>query len=69
MNPHLTPFDVVVLAGIGGFAALLLFLALLLLGVGIYRALCELEDRLRRRRDLKTCRAINALGTTPGEPQ
>ncbi|WP_435601289.1 hypothetical protein [Streptomyces sp. C10-9-1] len=67
MSPHLTPLDVILLAGIGGFAALLLAAGFSLLAFVLYRAFLRLDDRLQRRRDLQTCLAINALDTTTGD--
>ncbi|WAZ20221.1 hypothetical protein STRCI_001322 [Streptomyces cinnabarinus] len=65
---HLTPWQVFLVAVIGGFAAGLANTLLRLMWRGLDRLFEDFvtwRDACRTRRDhLRTCRAINALGTT-----
>jgi hypothetical protein len=57
-------FTVAALGGLAGVLGLALFLVLALIVFAIVSRLVEARDaRRERRRDLKTCRAIDALGT------
>lgn len=62
----MTVHQVLIVACIGGLAALLGVAAIVLLGVAVYTAVPRVIDahdaHRARRRDLKTIRAINALG-------
>ncbi|MFJ2719419.1 hypothetical protein [Streptomyces sp. NPDC087437] len=64
----MTRTDVYVVAVVGGLTVVIALLAAAILAAGVYLGYARLhewrEARRRRRRDLKTCRAIEALGTT-----
>ncbi|MGW3417037.1 hypothetical protein [Streptomyces phaeochromogenes] len=61
-------YDVLAIGAIGGLAALVGLIVLAAISLGVYaitrRAVTVHEASQERRRTLKTCQAINALGTT-----
>ncbi|MFB7596927.1 hypothetical protein [Streptomyces sp. NPDC056160] len=63
----MTPHQVLAVAALGGFAAIVSLLVFAFLAVAVYAAVARLfeirEARREQHRDLKTCRAIHALGT------
>ncbi|MEU9208495.1 hypothetical protein AB0D27_11210 [Streptomyces sp. NPDC048415] len=64
----MTPSQIFSVAAIGGLAALIGLIAFVALAVACYHAVTRIHDqyeaRQERRRHLKTCRAIDELGTT-----
>ncbi|MFD1656954.1 hypothetical protein ACFSL4_01565 [Streptomyces caeni] len=69
----MTPIQVFTVAVIGAFAAVLSLIVVAALAAAVYTAASHLiavrEAHRERRRDLKTCRAIHALGTTDRQEQ